>query len=213
MKEAFDEILQEIDARILQIEADANLRVEQLKTTREGLLKCFELLSSANLPFSIKIGNRIIEAIVASAKPETRNSKPERNGTRVTRPSKTHAESRLSETQNSKPKTQKGIITPPRPPKADTLTPMHPKVIAIAGQLKEPFDAIKLQNAASMGLKTASNAITRWLLKGWVKRVDYGLYARTAKFGGASGDPEIAEVNKLHQQIRGEMEALAKDEE
>lgn len=57
-------------------------------------------------------------------------------------------------------------------------------MLAVGRDLAEPFGAIVLENAAGCARKQASNAITRWLLNGFIKRVDAGKYRRLAKFPG-----------------------------
>lgn len=64
--------------------------------------------------------------------------------------------------------------------------PLSPEVLAKGLKIEEPLTWPKLAEAFACNWKRASNMLTQWGLKGYVKRVGLGTYVRTRNFPGAS---------------------------
>lgn len=87
----------------------------------------------------------------------------------------------------------------------EPANPLSPRMVNAGRTIAEPFGADDLRKAAGgVAYSSAANSITRWLAKKWLERVGHGQYKRTAQFGQ---EDVPTDLQKLHAQIRGEVDA------
>ena len=68
--------------------------------------------------------------------------------------------------------------------------------INAAAKLPEPFGPVALSKVSGLSKNGSASAILRWFMAGWVRKVAYGKYERTAKFpasGPSAAPPKPAE--------------------
>ncbi|HEX3889446.1 MAG TPA: hypothetical protein VHX90_01230, partial [Verrucomicrobiae bacterium] len=71
-------------------------------------------------------------------------------------------------------------------------------LVQMIGKLKQPFSSADIIAATGVEYKKASNILTQWKGKGWLKKVSYGAYERTDSFGGDSTPAEVEPVVESH---------------
>lgn len=58
--------------------------------------------------------------------------------------------------------------------------------VAVIWELPASFHVAVFEERAGLGKKAASSAVQRFVRRGWLKRVGYGVYARTSKLPGGT---------------------------
>ena len=79
-------------------------------------------------------------------------------------------------------------VSPKSPRSAPARTAGAQAVISATAALTEPFTGVQICSVTPLTKNGAGSAINRWTKKGWLKKVAFGQYVRTAKFPAAIGN-------------------------
>ena len=74
------------------------------------------------------------------------------------------------------------------PRRSPAITTSAQAIIDWTASLPEPFTGVNICSVTTLTKSGAGSAINRWTKKGWIKKVAFGQYVRTAKFPTAIGN-------------------------
>ena len=81
--------------------------------------------------------------------------------------------------------------------------------LAACAKFAEPFSGVQLSAATGLSKNGAASSLFRWGKRGFVKRVAFGQYERTAKFPAGDGQEPTAEVRSVAERLAAARADLA----
>lgn len=156
--------------------------------------------NAADVGAPIPVDRAEVPAVALSPEPRRRGRKPRLEKNPATPPQSAPVGARINQAHKVSAKER-----------MTSYAPLSPAMLKAGKTVSEPFDADTLgKHVGGVSYQTAANALTRWAAKKWITRVSPGRYQRTAEFGQ---DHVPSDLEALHRQIRGEVEAAKSEED